>query len=160
MLPSAQRLYASLEAAPWFAKAGMTEKAPVQWAPAWADAAKACSDPAWEQISRLSATMLFEAVVKGLPDGAFNWTKAVVEFQPLVADLLKRKAGEVVKREKLPPVVLSSLAWTVQHALLEAEFSDAVGHGWFGALAVWLVRGHFPCGWVGKWPDGGTLVVL
>lgn len=163
MNPAAAELLESLEEAKWFRNAGTMaahSDAKALFLQSWPDAFAACSAPSWEQICRVTANMLFEHVAKRDPDEAKEWQEAVAEMFQYTAGLLPRKAVDVIQTQEPTPVFISSLSWTVQHALLEAEFLGRETPGWYGNLADWIVQGHFPCGWSGVWPKGGRLIVM
>ena len=163
MNPPASDLRASLESAKWFRNAGTmaaNSDNRTLFLSNWPDAFTACRAESWEQICRVTANLLFEHVAKIDPQEAREWQEAVAEMFQYTADLLPRKAIDVIQTQTPTPVFISTLAWTVQHALLEAEFCGGTGPLWYGALADWIVKGHFPCGWSGVWPKGGRLIVL
>lgn len=163
--PAAAQLLADLESAVWFRNAGTKAALSDERAlflTSWPDAFAACREPSWEQICRVTAQLLLEQVGKVDPEEAAEWQEAVAEMFPHTADLVPRKAVAVIREYAPTPVFISTLSWTVQHALLEAEFLGSRGSppGWYGNLAAWIVDGHFPCGWSGAWPKGGRLIVL
>ena len=41
---------------------------------------------------------------------------------------------------------------------MEAEFADVYPPGFYASQAYWYVKGHFPCGWQGEFPNG-TLII-
>ena len=163
MNPAAAQLKEALESAKWFRSAGTmaaNSDDHVLFLSGWPDAFTACRAESWEQICRVTANLLFEHVAKIDPEEAREWQEAVAEMFQYTAQLLPRKAVDIIQTNPPTPVFISSLAWTVQHALLEAEFLSVRGPGWYGGLADWIVKGHFPCGWSGAWPKGGRLIVL
>jgi hypothetical protein len=44
------------------------------------------------------------------------------------------------------------------HACVEQEYADVVAPAFFSRLAEWYLRGHYPCGWLGDYPDGKIMV--
>ena len=163
MNDAAALLKNALESAKWFRNAGSqvaNSDEHLLFLSNWPDAFTACRAESWEQICRVTANLLFEQVAKVDPEEAQEWQLAVAEMFQATADLLPRKAVDVIQTQTPSPVFVTSLAWTVQHALLEAEFLGDRGPGWYGGLADWIVKGHFPCGWSGVWPKGGRLIVL
>jgi hypothetical protein len=163
MTPEATQLRDALESAKWFRNSGtLAGKSDENtlYLSSWPDAFAACRAESWEQICRVTANLLFEHVAKKNPEEAKEWQEAVAEMFQYTADLLPRKAVEIIQTETPSPVFVSSLAWTVQHALLEAEFLGTAQPLWYGSLADWIVKGYFPCGWSGVWPKGGRLIVM
>lgn len=108
---------------------------------------------------RTTASQMFEAVGAASAELAAEWMPAMQRLQPVTADLIRRKAGPTRDAEGLPDLFVTVVGWIVLHALMEAEFSAVLPAGWYGACGAWILRGHFPCGWEGAWPDG-RLVVL
>ncbi|MCC6740534.1 MAG: hypothetical protein IT452_15925 [Planctomycetia bacterium] len=163
MTPAAAELLADLEAAEWFrsagTKTGLSDERALFLAN-WPDAFEACRAASWEEICRVTGQLLFQRVAEVNPEEAAEWQDAVAEMFPHTADLVPRKAVKILREFTPTPVFVSTLSWTVQHALLEAEFLGRETPGWYGNLAAWIVDGHFPCGWSGAWPRGGRLIVL
>ncbi len=147
-----------LENASWFSRVGnMTgikypEK--ILMLSSWKEAIDYCSSIEWENL-RLEARERFRGMLMRKDKERWRqWNQVVESVKPTVADLVERKTGAVVDQFKLPQVFVSRVRWDVLSLLMESEYSDVQPPGFFASNAFWYVNGHFPCGWVGKFPEG------
>ena len=53
---------------------------------------------------------------------------------------------------------LSAVQWDILHVCMEAEYADVYPPGFYASQAYWYVKGHFPCGWQGEFPNGKLIV--
>lgn len=79
-------------------------------------------------------------------------------MKPLVQSLVREKTKRVVEENELPKIFLDTIDWDILHVCMEAEYADVYPPGFFASQAYWYVKGHFPCGWVGEFPDGKLVV--
>jgi hypothetical protein len=62
------------------------------------------------------------------------------------------------RNHKLPKEFVGCLQWCVLHALLEAEFQRHVKTRFNTGIVAWYLKGHYPCGWEGSYPEGRLIV--
>ena len=75
-------------------------------------------------------------------------------------DLLSENVWEPYQRcHDLGIAVVHSTRWDVLSALMENAYLES-GHRCFFFLELLSVyeAGHFPCGWLGEWPEGKLIV--
>ena len=58
----------------------------------------------------------------------------------------------------MPIVLESPTNWTILHMTMEYEYMDVNPLGFFSEVGGWYLRGHFPCGWEGSFPEGRLIV--
>jgi hypothetical protein len=149
----------------WFANVGepltLDLTMPVERVANWKDAAKAISEPAWEN-GQLEAANQLTAWLSDNAQKAYDtkWNRLVGEqTTKVLAPAMKKSLRPFAEKNHLPRKVLESVGWDVVHALMENAFL-ATGHRCFFFLELLTVyeAGHFPCGWRGEWPNGKLLV--
>lgn len=67
-------------------------------------------------------------------------------------------------KPKVEPLLLDKedqetvLKWTRSNMIgicIALAYCEVVDQTWTNELGRWYLRGHFPCGWKGDWPEGG-----
>ncbi|HKD26343.1 MAG TPA: hypothetical protein VKC66_10620 [Xanthobacteraceae bacterium] len=54
---------------------------------------------------------------------------------------------------------MDSTTWDVLGALMENSYLSSRHQAYFFLELLWVYEaGHFPCGWLGDWPDGKLVV--
>lgn len=159
-----------LRAVNWFANVGQAIDERVVQVLTWETALEYCSTQIWDDLLLEASNHLAEAVHRASHSQFQKWNDLSEEIMTVVRPLATQKA-EVITRKynPNPKMFVGSITWTLGHALLECEYSDLGVPGFFGALASWYLKGHFPCGWrcangADSFPEGtmpdGVLVVL
>lgn len=65
---------------------------------------------------------------------------------------------EAVSNLGVPDAIETTVQWDVLHLAAEAAFADVCPPGFYASQAYWYVKGHFPCGWQGDFPDGKLVI--
>jgi hypothetical protein len=89
-----------------------------------------------------------------------RWNDLVGGFKEAVLNPLTEERWEPYRRRHgLDVVVVHSVQWDALGALMENTYLGS-GHRCFFFLELLTVyeAGHFPCGWVGEWPQGKLVV--
>ena len=147
-----------LESAKWFANVGIRDvKTPIVLN-SWKEAIDACGSPEWKEINLEMANQLSEKLSNQAPDRFTKWNEIVKECKEKTIPLISKKTESVVKINSLPKSFLNAVNWDILHICLEAEFSDSLPLGYFASQGFWYIKGHFPCGWRGKFPQGQLVV--
>lgn len=79
--------------------------------------------------------------------------KYFVQIKPHIMDCFTKLNLPDIEKE-----VTSSAKWDLGHALIEQFYSVHVSPGFFTNLAEWYIKGHYPCGWIGIYPEGKCIV--
>lgn len=145
----------------WFIAVGVLDAEQAQHADvlkSWGEAIKSCSRLEWENL-RLEAVNQFVARVREVSlDRYRKWNEVVAEMRPVVIDLVQEKTASVVSEYQLPKKFVDVVNWDMLHLCMECEYADVFPPGFYAAHAYWYLKGHFPCGWKGAFPEGRLIV--
>ncbi len=86
------------------------------------------------------------------------WNEIVDELKATTEPFVRRKLEQVVQLNDLSSAFQYSVQWDILHVCMEAEYADVFPPAFYAAQAYWYVKGHFPCGWKGKFPKGKLIV--
>jgi hypothetical protein len=87
-----------------------------------------------------------------------QWNPLIDEIRPIVQEFVHRKTARTVREHDLPVAFVDSVRWDILHLCAEAEFTDVFPAGFYASQAHWYVKGHFPCGWRGDFPQGSLVL--
>jgi hypothetical protein len=157
-------LAARLRAIPWFAHSGqafdldltMTKERVTDWPTAIAS----CKDPVWENVELEAQNQL--TLWLHLHDHSHyqKWNDIVLAHKASVVNpLIEQAVIPFQEKHGLDIAFVHSVQWDILGALMENSYLGS-GHKAFFFLELLMVyeAGHFPCGWVGEWPQGKLLV--
>lgn len=152
-------LLARLEKADWFARIGLKDTEEAVVLSSWQEAALSCSALRWEAVEMEASSLLGGRVQEIALDRYHgDWSNHVHEVKPHVRTLLRKKAEPISREQNLPKAFEGSVEWDILGACLELEYADICPPLFFGNLAQWYLKGHFPCGWLGNFPDGKLII--
>jgi hypothetical protein len=57
-----------------------------------------------------------------------------------------------------PETFIRAVEWDIMMLLTEADHSDLVKPAFYAVLGFYYIKGHFPCGWEGNFPQGRLIV--
>jgi hypothetical protein len=120
----------------------------------WAEAAASCGSPEWQELLLEASNRYCESVAARSRKRWDEWNRIVGEVKPFAEELVERKVCSTVEANGLAKVFPDTVRWDILHACMEAEYADVFPPGFFASQAYWYVQGHFPCGWVGSFPEG------
>jgi hypothetical protein len=147
-----------LENADWFCSVGNKDTESAIVLHSWKEAAESCSSPSWRDLL-LEASNRYTEKLASLSKGRFNeWNNIVKEVKKLTVPLVAAKTERVVRENQLPKTFQNIVNWDILHVAMESEYSDVYPPGFFASQAYWYVKGHFPCGWNGQFPDGKLVI--
>jgi hypothetical protein len=86
------------------------------------------------------------------------WNGAVGEVKRITRPFVGRKIAAVVRENNLPEIFGIQVNHDILGACMEAEYADVCPPGFFTNIGGWYLRGHFPCGWWGMFPQGRLVV--
>lgn len=147
-----------LRQAAWFSYVGVKDTEAAIVLSSWGEAIESCSSLEWENLCLEAVNQYCERLVERSRERFQRWNDLVVEMKPLVQSLVREKTKRVVEENELPKIFLDTIDWDILHVCMEAEYADVYPPGFFASQAYWYVKGHFPCGWVGEFPDGKLVV--
>ena len=163
MQPQTAATLEQLEKADWFTNVGtfggIQDRSKVILVRSWREAIDRCSSVEWENLCLEAANQYRQRLLERSPERFNQWNDIVASLKPTTEPLVRRKIEAVVREHDLPKVFEDTVQWDILHVCLEAEYADVYQPGFYASQAYWYVKGHFPCGWEGDFPNG-TLIVF
>ena len=156
--PATHEWLLELEAQDWFSCLGdAVNDRSVKAARDRNDFAESINNPYWEDVTLEAANQIGEAIQKTSWSDYRRWNEPVDLLKPIILPLIERKI-EPFRNDPSFKVIEACVRWDILHWGIENEFSEFDPPGFFGALGGWYLRGHIPCGWEGKFPEGRLIV--
>lgn len=154
-------LKARLAQIEWFANRGKPMQLDltmeIQQARSWEEAMTYCKSLTWQNAT-LEAQNQLSMVLNWNDRAAFqaNWNPTVVAHKKeTLGPLVESKIVPFQKQHGLDERLIHAVQWDILGALMENSFMKSK-HSCFFFLELLQVyeAGHFPCGWIGEWPEG------
>jgi hypothetical protein len=159
MLERTRTILAILEHADWFSAVGQAEQSSVIVLDSWKQAMVYCSALNWENVQLEAANRLADALVKYDYSGRYqSWNSIADEVKILAEPFIESKITHVVTDNRLPVVFKHFIKWDMIHIGIATEYSDIVPVEFHALQTYWYIKGHFPCGWDGEFPNGKLIV--
>jgi len=153
-----KRALEQLREADWFVSVGNQDTNAAVVVASWDAAIESCSADEWQDLLLEAANRYTEGLAARDLDRFRGWNERVKELRPITMALVAERTNDVVQHNRLPELFVQTVNWDILHLVLEAEFADLCPPGFFSSQAYWYVRGHFPCGWKGSFPDGKLVI--
>ncbi len=144
----------------WFMNVGRNDTDAAKVLPDWASAIESCESSDWEDLCLEAANQYRERLLDKDLSYLDEWNGLVSSIRPTVTELVREKTVAVVKANALPKSFIDAVAWDILHLCMQAEYADVQSPGFYASQAFWYMKGHFPCGWHGPFPNGGRLVIF
>jgi hypothetical protein len=152
-----------LKAIDWFAHCGEPLKldltTPAEKLADWAEANKSCNGHQWKNTTLAAQNQLSGWLHVHAKAEFQKWNDHVAVFKALMKPISESIWEPYVRQHNLDKDVISDLSWNVLGAMMENVYLDQQHHCFF-SLELFSVyeAGHFPCGWIGEWPQRKLLV--
>jgi hypothetical protein len=144
----------------WFSRtgtfAGTADAKPVK---TWKKAVASSQCVDWKNIKLETANELRAKIQAVSIELYQTWNAAVIPLRDRVKEVVGAPVAAYLAKHDLSPKVLNSVQWDVLHAAMEAHYSHVASPGAYTKMLALYRQGHFPCGWVGEWPEGVMLVL-
>jgi hypothetical protein len=147
-----------LQKAHWFSRVGVPDTSLAIVLSSWQEAIACCSSIEWENLQLEASGDNHVAVMRRSKEREAKWNDIVNELKKTTIPLVRNKIEPVVRQHGLPKVFGDSVEWDILGVCLESEYADLGLPGFYKNLAAWYVKGHFPCGWEGAFPQGMLIV--
>jgi hypothetical protein len=157
MKPETISLIDALDRTNFFSCSGMRDTTEAQILDSWKNAFLSCASEQWTDLLQEMSNQLAENLARTSMERYRNWNHLVLDIDPNVDALLARKAEPILESYNPPAKFTSTMSWVLVHACMEQEYADVVAPAFFSRLAEWYLRGHYPCGWLGDYPDGKVI---
>ena len=149
----------SLERAKLFSAVGLKNADDYRYASSWMDAMSFCVGTKWSNALIESLNDLSGNVLKVSPERYREWNSLITGMRPRLLEFAESVTDSLRREQKLPDKFTFSVLACLQGVGMEHGYSDIVKPGFYtNTILVCLQRGHFPCGWDGKFPDGRLIV--
>ena len=142
----------------WFSSIGTPTTADVKRANSWEEAIKYCQEIGWENAQIESRNELSLAVWRQAKDRFQKWNDLSGEIREISKIIVHQKTDSTISEYKLTSSFVNDVSWDVVLIALSAEYADIYVSDFYIKLACWYVKGHFPCGWEGVYPQGRLIV--
>lgn len=147
-----------LEQADWFTVVGVHDTDAAIVLSSWQEAIEHCGSIDWENLCLEAANQLRERLLERSRERYALWNDLVNEIKPVVVPFVQRKIEPVIRKHDLPQMFENTVRWDILHLCMEAEYADVFPPAFYASQAYWYVKGHFPCGWSGTFPDGKLII--
>ncbi len=147
-----------LQQAQWFSCVGITDTDAAVVLTSWYEAIQTCSSPEWQDMILEASNRYCEKLAENSQKRFQKWNEIVISLRPVTRTLVEEKTKKVIQENDLPKIFLDTVNWDILHLCMEAEYADVYPPGFFASQAYWYVKGHFPCGWQGKFPEGKLII--
>lgn len=154
MHPRTKATLDELSGAVWFSAVGQSVDGPSVILKSWDEAIASCSSDEWENLQLEAANRYREAVLSRSRQRYEQWNTSAEEMKKAIVPLVGSKAGPAMEAFGQSRVFRDAVEWDILHLCMESELADVYPPGFFASQAFWYVRGHFPCGWKGAFPEG------
>ncbi|MBS0261988.1 MAG: hypothetical protein JSS02_08520 [Planctomycetes bacterium] len=158
MKPQTLATIEQLEKVEWFTKVGVKDAQKAIVLSSWDEAIEHCSSIEWENLCLEACNQYRERLLERSKERLSQWNEIVDMVKATTIPLVQRKIETVVQQNNLPKVFENMVQWDMLGVCMESEFADVYPPGFYASQAYWYVKGHFPCGWQGEFPNG-TLIV-
>ena len=115
-------------------------------------------DEPWESLCQDAANQYRTRLLEHDKQRFRDWNLLVREIKGKTVPLVLSKTKKMVDANQLPKGFIDTVQWDILHLCMESEYADVFPPGFFASQAFWYIKGHFPCGWKGKFPDGQLVV--
>jgi hypothetical protein len=147
-----------LDGVEWFRAVGQRDTDATIVLTSWIEAIASCASGDWENLCLEAANQYTEKLASRSKERFNQWNSVAEEVKTITIPLVRRKLERVVIDNGLPKVFEDTVQWDIFHLAMESEFADVYPPGFYASQAYWYVKGHFPCGWQGAFPNGKLII--
>jgi hypothetical protein len=147
-----------LKNAAWFSKVGVKDATTAIVLSSWKEAIEHCASVEWENLCFEASNQFRARLVERSPERFAKWNDIAVELKKTTIPFVRGKIEDVVQEHSLPKVFEDTVQWDILFVCMEAEYDDVYPASFYASQAYWYVKGHFPCGWQGDFPQGKLII--
>jgi hypothetical protein len=147
-----------LDESAWFSQVGRRDSDYPIVLGSWEEAIESCQSGEWDGLCLEAANQYRMRILERSRERFEAWNTVIVELKRHTVPLVERKTREAVKDERLIKQFIGNVQWDILHLCAEAEYADVFPAGFYASQAYWYVKGHFPCGWQGVFPEGRLII--
>ena len=145
---------------PWFSNCGAAPSVnltmPVRSVTGWTEAVKICENDQSEMARLEAQNQLTIWLARNARNDYQRWNDLVRACKStVISPVVEPALREFCQAHGVDDVIIPAVRWCILGALMENEYLHT-GHTsfFFFELLEVYEAGHFPCGWVGEWPQG------
>lgn len=158
MRRSTENLLEQLEDAEWFSSVGRPTESSVLNVPSWHEAMATRATEEWDEALLGGANQIRQGLGVQHNDRYQEWNAIVHEAMPSIQQLIAKKTAPTLSTVSLPPYFNAMVQGDIVHMCVEMAYVNIVPAGFYSGLAEWYCQGHFPCGWIGAYPNGKLII--
>ena len=131
----------------------------ITYVKSWKEAKTYYSDQNWSSSTLEAANTLTEFLFKYYPNEYKKWNEYSAIARDFLNEELLNKLEQLKEDYKLDLKFISTIKWATIHAIMEDVYKEATDRPTFFLKLLEIYElGNFPCGWIGKWPEGSLVV--
>jgi hypothetical protein len=133
----------------------------VQPVHSWHEAVAACQSEEGRSANLEARNELSSFLHEKHPRRFQRWNDLADDIKrACIAPLASEVWQPFAQRNNLPAAFVDCVSWQVLAAAVENEYRECQGLPMYFSHLLQVYRhGHFPCGWIGRWPQGKLLVL-
>jgi hypothetical protein len=158
MDPRTLAILEELQKAHWFSRVGVPDTSQAIVLKSWPEAIACCSSIEWENFCLEASNDNHVLVMRRSKERESKWNDIVDELKKTIIPFVRHKIEPVVRTHRLPKVFEATVQWDILAVCIESEYADLGLPGFYRNLTAWYVKGHFPCGWEGIFPEGMQII--
>jgi hypothetical protein len=147
-----------LRNANWFSHVGELDTLSAIVVSSWHEAFVLGDSIEWENLRLDMANEYYKRLRERSKERWLNWNGVVDDLKKTLIPFVRGKIEHVVREQRLPKRFEGAVQWDIQHVCMETEYADVYPPGFYAKLASWYIKGHFPCGWQGAFPQGMLII--
>jgi hypothetical protein len=147
-----------LQSVHWFSQVGAPDTPDAIVLRSWYEAIALRGSPDREDLWLDMANAYSRRLQERSKERWLKWNDTVDALKETLIPFVRGKSEPVVREYKLPKAFEDSIQWDLLHACMETEHADVCPTGFYANLASWYIKGHFPCGWQGVFPQGMLII--
>jgi hypothetical protein len=147
-----------LHTARWFVSVGQPLDSSVRQAQSWQEADSLCADIDWSNALLEGRNEITATIANHFEDYPKPWNETVDYVTMIIKPMIAHKASPIQEQYSLSPAFLDSIRHAVLGMVMAAHYADLYRSAFYADLADWYIKGHFPCGWEGDYPQGRLIV--
>jgi hypothetical protein len=151
-------LLEDLRSAHWLSRVGLHDAVDAAVLTSWHEAIVLSGSIEWENLRLDMANAYRRRLQERSKERWLKWNEVVDALKQTLIPFVRGKIEPVVREQKLPKAFEHHVQWDILHACMETEYADVYPPGFYANLASWYIKGHFPCGWQGVFPQGLQII--
>ena len=131
----------------------------VKFVDTWDKAKKYYNQSMWEDTTLEAQNKLTIFLQNKYRNDYSQWNTLTVEAKKFLKKEIVPQMNLVKEKHNLDDSFVSCVSWDMLGAIMEHAYKECKNRpAFFLDLLSIYEKGHFPCGWEGKWPDGKLIV--